>query len=198
MLVLNRFYMAIHVASVRRAFTLLAKRAAEVVAVDQNKYLTYNFEGWLELSRLKDRFERDPAAWVSTVSLRILVPRVIRLAACDRIAVPRVRFNRRNLYARDANRCQYCGLVFPPAELSVDHVVPRSQGGRSVWENMVCACTECNARKGGRTPEQARMRLIRLPRRPARPPLLAQKAGLDVYRSWQHFLDEAYWSVELK
>ncbi|MBI4229397.1 MAG: HNH endonuclease [Planctomycetes bacterium] len=190
--------MAIHVVSVRRAFTLLAKRVAEVVSVEENKYLTYNFDGWIELSRLQAKYENATLSWVRTVSLKVLVPRVIRLGACERLAAPRVRFNRRNLYARDANRCQYCGRDFPAAELSVDHVVPRSQGGHSTWDNVVCACTGCNARKGGRTPQQARMRLIRPPKRPTRPPVLSQKAGLEIYRSWKHFLDEAYWSVELK
>ena len=74
-----------------------------------------------------------------------------------------MKLNRRNLYARDANRCQYCGQRFPTKELTIDHIVPRMIGGEHSWQNLVCACVKCNARKGGRTPVQAKMRLVRGP-----------------------------------
>ncbi len=83
------------------------------------------------------------------------MPRVIRLLAYDRLPKQTVRFNRRNLFARDNNRCQYCGKRFPTSELSLDHVVPRSRGGDTTWENIVCSCVACNVRKGGRTPTSA-------------------------------------------
>src|SRR5262249_14915821 len=84
------------------------------------------------------------------------------------------------------------------AELSLDHIVPRSQGGTSSWENIVCACVSCNVRKGGRTPKQAHMGLIRKPEKPKRSPVLNLKLTQKKYRSWQAFLDNAYWDVELK
>jgi 5-methylcytosine-specific restriction endonuclease McrA len=77
-------------------------------------------------------------------------------------------------------------------------VVPRSQGGESSWTNLVCCCVRCNAKKGGRTPKQAKMRLIREPVRPSRNPVLNIRLGHDKYASWRAFLDNAYWSVELK
>ncbi|MFM7110795.1 MAG: HNH endonuclease, partial [Planctomycetota bacterium] len=86
---------------------------------------------------------------------------------------------------------------FPTGELSLDHVVPRSQGGASTWENIVCACVSCNVKKGGRTPRQASMALIRKPEKPRRSPLLRQKMTNQKYQSWSSFLDNAYWSVEL-
>ena len=86
-----------------------------------------------------------------------------------------MKFNRRNIFARDNNQCQYCGQKFPTSELSLDHVIPRSQGGQSTWENIVCACVECNVRKGGRTPKQAHMTLIRKPEKPKRSPMLNLK-----------------------
>ena len=107
-------------------------------------------------------------------------------------------FNRRNLFARDSNRCQYCGRKFPPAELSLDHVMPRSRGGATNWENVVCSCVKCNVKKGGRTPEEARMHLIKPPAKPKRSPLLTVKLGNPKYRSWKSFLDDAYWTVDLK
>ena len=116
----------------------------------------------------------------------------------ERLPKQTVKFNRRNIFARDNNQCQFCGKKFPTSELSLDHVVPRSQGGESTWENIVCACVNCNVRKGGRTPKQAHMSLIRKPEKPKRSPLLNLKLTHSKYQSWRTFLDNAYWSVELK
>jgi len=135
---------------------------------------------------------------VRTVSSEIQVPRVIRLLDYDKLPKQTVKFNRRNIFARDNNQCQYCGKKFPTSELSLDHVMPRSQGGQSTWENIVCACVACNVRKGGRTPKEAHMALIRRPEKPKRSPLLNLKLTHRKYQSWRTFLDNAYWSVELK
>jgi len=102
------------------------------------------------------------------------------------------------IFARDGNQCQYCGRKFVTSELSLDHVIPRSQGGGTTWENIVCACVECNVRKGGRTPRQANMTLIRKPEKPKRSPVLNMKLSQKKYQTWQSFLENAYWSVELK
>ncbi|MEL7485220.1 MAG: HNH endonuclease [Planctomycetota bacterium] len=135
---------------------------------------------------------------MKTVRMDIAVPRIIRLLGYDRLPEQRVKLNRRNLFARDRNRCQYCGNHFPTSELSIDHVNPRSQGGGDSWENLVCACIRCNAKKGGRTPAQARMSLIKKPAMPKRNPLISIRLGHDRYASWKQFLDNAYWSVELR
>ena len=104
----------------------------------------------------------------------------------------------RNIFARDNNQCQYCGKKFPTSELSLDHVIPRSQGGGTTWDNIVCSCVDCNVRKGGRTPRQANMTLIRKPEKPKRSPLLNLKLTQKKYQSWQSFIDNAYWTVDLK
>ncbi|MBX3402605.1 MAG: HNH endonuclease [Phycisphaeraceae bacterium] len=197
-LVLNKLFVAVRVISARRAFTMLCREMAEVIHVDGGKYLTYDFESWTELSALRRTFEPDKHDWVRTVRLEVAVPRVIRLLGYDRLPVQVVKLNRRNLFARDRNQCQYCGKTFPTSELSIDHVLPRSQGGGEAWENLVCSCVKCNARKGGRTPEQAHMRLVRLPVRPKRNPLITIRLGQERYSSWKTFLDDAYWNVELK
>ena len=197
-LVLNRFFMAIHVISARRAFSLLCKRVAEVVHIVDDRYDSYNFESWLEVSQYRELFsETDHFDWVHTVSFQIRVPRVIRLLGYDRLPRRQVKFNRRNLFARDENRCQYCGRRFPTSELSLDHVRPRSRGGDTSWANVVCACTACNKRKGGRTPREAHMKLVRPPLKPRRSPVIRMKLRSSKYRSWKAFLDNAYWSVEL-
>ena len=198
-LVLNRVYMAVHVITVRRAFRLLFSERAEVVDFVDDRYATYDFESWVEMSRLKEEWrDRRENDWIRTVRFDIRVPRVIRLLVYDRLPQRGVKLNRRNVYARDANRCQYCGEKFPTQELSIDHVLPRSRSGRSTWENLVCCCTRCNVRKGGRTPKEARMKLVRAPREPRRSPLISVRLGSARYQSWKQFLDNAYWSVELK
>ncbi len=197
-LVLNKLYMAIRVVSARRAFVMLAKDLAEVIHVDEGKYQNYNFNSWLEVAAFQKEFERERHDWVKTVRFDIAVPRIIRLFGYERLPAQAVKLNRRNLFARDRNQCQYCGKHFPTADLSIDHVLPRAQGGGESWENLVCACLWCNAKKGGRTPEQANMKLVRAVKRPKRNPLITLRLGSEKYQSWKTFLDEAYWSVELR
>jgi 5-methylcytosine-specific restriction endonuclease McrA len=198
-LVLNKLFMAVHIISVRRAFVLLCKDLAEVVSLEEGQFATYNFATWREVSEYRAKFFRqEDDDWVRTPTSEIQVPRVIRLLSYDKLPRQTVKFNRRNIFARDNNQCQYCGKRFPTTELSLDHVTPRSQGGQSTWDNIVCACINCNVRKGGRTPREAHMTLIRKPEKPKRSPLLNLKLTHRKYQSWKTFLDNAYWSVELK
>ena len=196
-LVLNKLYMAVHVISVRRAFCLLFKDLAEVVTVDDGRYMSYDFDSWREVSEARALFKGPDDDYIRTVHFEIQVPRVIRLLSYDRMPKQKVKFNRRNIFARDSNRCQYCGKRFPTSELSLDHVMPRSRGGKATWENIVCACLKCNVRKGGRTPTEARMALIKEPIQPKTSPSLCLKLTNRKYTSWKAFLDNAYWSVEL-
>ncbi len=197
-LVLNKHYMAIRIVGVRRAFSLLCRNLAEVVSVEEDTYINYDFKSWVEVSQSRHQFEPDAHDWISTVNLFVAAPRIIRLLFYDRLPRNEVKFNRRNIFARDRNHCQYCGKRFPTTELSLDHVIPRTMGGKATWENIVCACTNCNVKKGGRTPKQAGMLLIQKPVKPKHSPMLHLHLGHQRYRSWKQFLDHAYWSVELK
>ena len=196
-LVLNRLYAAIRVVDARRAFSLLAKEVAEVIAVEDGSYRNYDFATWSDIAELQREFEPDLHDWVRTTRFTIAVPKIIRVLDYDKRPRRMVKLNRRNIYARDLNRCQYCGRSFSTRELTLDHVKPRVQGGDNTWENLVCACVKCNARKGGRTPGQAGMRLIRKPVRPRRNPAITVRLGSSKYDSWKAFLDEAYWTIEL-
>ncbi len=197
-LVLNRLYTAVRVINARRAFVMLFKQAAEVISVEDGQYVNYDFETWTEIAEVQRQFEPDAHAWIRTPRLHIAVPKIIRLFGYDRLPRQEVKLNRRNLYARDANCCQYCGRNFSTKELTVDHVTPRVLGGQHSWLNLVCACVQCNARKGGRTPRQARMSLIRKPIKPRRNPVITMRLGDARYRSWKAFLNDAYWTVELR
>ncbi len=197
-LVLNKVYSAIRVVDAFKAFNLLIADKAEVIAVEQGKFVNYDLHSWRDAAEFQRTFEQDDHEWVTTPSLVIAVPKIVRLLGYDRVPREQVKLNRRNIYARDANRCQYCGKHFSTKELTIDHVVPRVQGGMNTWDNLVCACVKCNARKGGRTPTQASMRLMRAPVKPKRNPAIAMRLGSPRYQSWKAFLDEAYWTVELE
>jgi len=190
-LVLNRSYLPVHVTSARRAFTLLYQGIARVV---NEQYQTFDFEEWSQLA-----VARDSEA-VGTPGGPIRIPRVIALVAFDRLPKRHVRFSRINLMARDSFQCQYCGRRPHRAELNLDHVVPRSLGGRSTWENVVTSCVDCNRRKGGRTPRQAHLKLMRRPERPRWTPLANLMWSSVRYQEWRPFLsvvDASYWNVEL-
>ncbi len=197
-LVLNKYYMAVHVVSVRRAFCLLFKELAEVITIDDGRYASFDFASWREVSQARVLFREPDDDFIRTVHFEIQVPRIIRLLTYDRMPRQKVKFNRRNLFARDANRCQYCGKKFATDALSLDHVVPRVRGGKGSWDNIVCACLRCNVRKGGRTPREAGMKLIREPVEPKTSPVVTLKLSHRKYKSWRAFLDNAYWSVELE
>ena len=195
-LVLNRHFAPVHIISAQRAFCLLWKELAEILDVDEGAFQAFRFEDWCEESTAKRQLGAESGEpiggdWVHTVHAEIEVPRIIRLLRYDRIPRNSVKFNRRNVFLRDEFRCQYCGQRFATAQLSLDHVVPRSRGGVESWENIVCACLKCNVRKGGRTPVEANMKLLREPVKPKRSPLLVRQLRDPRYASWRMFLHDA-------
>lgn len=189
-LVLNRFYMAIRVVNVRRAMTLLYRGCAEVITIEDSSYYNYDFDSWCEVSQILALEKQPDEDYLQAVGFEIQVPRIVRLTRYDKLPRASVRFNRKNLFARDEHRCQYCGQGRPSSQLSLDHVVPRSHGGKTTWENIVCSCLPCNSRKGGRTPAQAGMKLLTNPSKPSGSPLLAVTVDDPRYASWKTFVQD--------
>ena len=187
-LVLNSLYQAVQITGVQRAFRLFYAGRARALAPD---FSSYDFENWCDLPVGVDE------EVIHTPSRHIRIPRVIQLVHYDRVPHREVRFTRRNIFYRDKNRCQYCGKVFAQRDLNLDHVVPLSRGGHSTWTNVVTACVPCNSRKGNRLPDQAAIKLIRQPKKPAGHPLLRATWIGRFHEEWKTFLDEAYWNVEL-
>jgi 5-methylcytosine-specific restriction endonuclease McrA len=187
-LVLNRNWQPVHVATVARSLTMLWNEAAQVV--DPEDFRLYNWSDWARLAPL----EGEP--FIRTVTFRMRVPEVLTLTRHDRPRHTAVTFCRRNVFKRDHTTCQYCGARPGTEELTIDHILPRAQGGLTNWENCVLACVPCNARKANRTPEQAGMKLRRPPVRPAWKPLY--DASTIRIASWSRFLSEAYWNVSLE
>jgi 5-methylcytosine-specific restriction endonuclease McrA len=186
-LVLNRNWQPVNVATVARSLVLLWNESARVV--DPDDYRLYDWADWSALR------PRDGELFIQAIRQRLRVPEVIVLAGYDRLPSAAVSFSRRNIFKRDHYTCQYCGDQPGSEDLSIDHVVPRSQGGTSTWENCVLACITCNKRKADRTPQQAGMKLRRQPARPAWKPLYARH-NVRI-ESWSKFVSEAYWNVAL-
>jgi len=132
---------------------------------------------------------------VHAVSFKIKLPSVVRLLKLVKWKKAPVKFSRQNIYERDNYSCQYCGRHMPPEDLTYDHVIPKSRGGKTVWTNIVTCCVDCNRKKGGRTPEEAGMSLIRPPVEPKWTPSVKITVGFrEVPTSWKDYL---YWHVEL-
>lgn len=192
-LVLNRSFVPINITTVRRAFVLFYQDLAKAV---DGQFETFSFKDWSALS---------VAAHHETIGLvdRVVrVPRVILLTAYDRMPRRHVRFSRHNIYLRDRNTCQFCGKRFPRSELNLDHVVARSQGGKTIWENVVTSCIQCNRKKGGLVPAKAGLKLIRPPVRPRWTPFMDFSLHPFRYEEWKPFftnlVDFSYWNVELE
>jgi 5-methylcytosine-specific restriction endonuclease McrA len=192
-LVLNKCWQAVNTCSVKRALTLLVDGRAEVVQEldGGGSFQTYKFNEWCDFSR------DNHGDGINGVTFRIRLPRVIMLLCYDKIPKKELKLTRNNLYCRDKDTCQYCGEHFPRIDLNLDHVIPRDQGGKSTWENLVCSCIDCNTRKANRTPEQAHMKLLRKPAKPKWTPFLHLTFGITPEQEWNHFVDVSYWNTEL-
>ena len=192
-LVLNRLWQAVNVCSGRRALSMLFTGNAQVVYNDASgDFHTFDFGEWADFSEVEPEEEV-----ISTVSFRMRVPRVILLLGYDRFPKQEVKFTRHNIFERDNNTCQYCGGLFDRRALNLDHVIPRQRGGPTSWENIVCSCIGCNTRKRNRTPREAGMRLLKEPKKPQWRPFIQVGFGMKTHESWKHFIDVAYWNVEL-
>jgi len=190
-LVLNRSFFPVNLTTVKHAFCMLYRGIA--MAVD-SQYKTFDYESWSQVAV----DQREEA--IGLVNSLIRIPRVIMLVAYNRIPTTHVRFTRANIFSRDGNLCQYCGKPFSRSELSIDHVIPRSYGGKSSWDNVVCCCISCNRKKGGKTPRQAQMKLLALPCKPRWTTLNKISLHEIKRKEWLPFisvLDVSYWNTEL-
>ena len=172
-LVLNATFEPINIVSWKKALTLLFQGKVEVLA----------------------EYDRE----IRSVNFTIKMPSVLRLLRYVKIRrrFPHVKFCRANIYARDNHICQYCGRRCSTEDLTFDHVIPIVKGGGKTWDNIVTCCFDCNHKKGGQTPEEAGMRLIRPPRQPEWvPAILHVTIGLRTAPdAWRDYL---YWNVELE
>lgn len=159
-LVLNQDYSPMAVCTVQRAFLLIYLEKAEL------------------LNSVKDHFLR-------TVSRNYPMPSVIRINHYITVPYKGVVMTRQNIFKRDNYECQYCGVN---RDLTLDHVMPRSRGGRSNWKNLVTACKRCNTRKGDFTPQEAEMKLMNVPYKPSYLVFIRESSGF-VQEEWRPYLE---------
>jgi len=159
-LVLNQSYEPLGICNVRRAVVLLYLGKAEIIEPLNHQYLR-------------------------SMRMQIPVPSIVRLLLYKRVPIRKIVLSRKNILIRDSYQCQYCGKKNVP--LTVDHVVPRDQGGNVNWENLVCACVQCNNKKGNRCLEEAGMSLLRVPRKPTHVSFLRYFVG-TINEKWKQYL----------
>ena len=168
-LLLNVTYEPLRVISWQKAITLLTLGKVEVI----------------------EEYDRE----IHSVSFSIQLPSVVRLLYLVKRRQQEVKFSRKNIYARDDGRCQYCGMSLLPKEITYDHVLPKSRGGNTSWENVVTCCVSCNSRKGSKTPEQAHMKLLKKPKKPRWTHFL--RLNISIRHTPESWRDYLYWNIKL-
>ena len=188
---LNSRWEPIQTCSVQEALCLVAKGSARIIEPDT--YAQHDLDSWDAVSRARRAVGDMP---IRSSRLALAAPEVILLTQYEGRGERSVVFSRRNLFKRDRYTCQYCGCQPGPAELTIDHVLPRALGGISSWENCVLACVDCNRKKADRPLDKCGLVLRKLPKKPSWRALasIAPAARKD---SWASFLSKAYWEVEL-
>jgi 5-methylcytosine-specific restriction endonuclease McrA len=182
-LVLNRNWQAIHVKTPAEAFCMIVSGAATALDVQGDDVIVPVI--WNEWLKLPVR-EQDNA--INTPRGRVRVPTVIVAANYARVPLRRPRLNRRNLWERDGGVCQYTGRKLSPHEGNMDHVIPRSRGGATSWDNCVLAHKEVNSRKADRLPHEAGLRLRKQPAAPRVLPVTHLIRNQHGVRDWKRFL----------
>ncbi|MCX7956871.1 MAG: HNH endonuclease [Endomicrobia bacterium] len=192
-LVLNKHFVAISLTSWKRAIRLVYIEHADVV---DEEYKTYSFKDWFDISQY---MKEHSAGFIYTPSFRIAIPEVIALRNYDKIHFEEPRLTRKNIYEHYGYRCCYCGKKLTMDKLNIDHILPKSRGGKTEWSNIVTSCIECNLKKGNRTPQEAGMKLQIQPFKPHRRlKLVFSLNSIRIPTSWQKFIDNLYWNVELE
>lgn len=193
-LVLNKNWNPVGTVSLQRAITMLFSNYSsgepKAKIIDHTSYEVFTWEDW---SKIQPSMTDEV---IRSANIKFRIPEVILLTKYD--AIPRLdmHFSRLNIYKRDNYTCMYCNAQPGAEELSIDHVVPRSKGGKSSWENCVLACTTCNRRKGSKTLAEAKMKLLRTPKKPHVDVL--KRDTLKAVKSWSSFVSVAFWNVELE
>lgn len=167
-LVLNKYFMAVQVSTVQKAIKALVTGHARVV---DDTYSTFDLHQWVKetFTRRDDKVEiAKYEGLVRSPSIQLLAPQVICFPDCEhsKPLIETVKYSRRNVYQRDKNVCQYCSKKFGKEHLTLDHVIPKSRGGKSSWANIVTCCTWCNGKKGDKLLKELGWKLKQQPKRP--------------------------------
>ena len=199
-LVLNKNFMPIHVSTAQECIGLLFREKAVVVESD---YSMYNLSSWEEMSVLRKN-EEDFLYLKGSGDYILGIPKVIRLLDYSKNSF-KLRLTRKNILLRDDYTCQFCTNKFKTEELTLDHIIPKSKGGKNTWTNLVCACVDCNRKKSDKSLKDSGMKLLKNPTKPSQ--YLIFKKHLkyinnEPYKTWHNFfpeniISELYWNTEI-
>jgi len=192
-LVLNKSWVAFDIWTLEHAITSLFKTNVDGTPkariVNIADFSLYNWDAWAALE------PEEGDKLIRSVSRGFKVPEVIVLSGYNKYPKPRLNFSRKSMNRLYKQRCQYCGKRFTTDELTIDHVIPKSQGGKTTWENCVLCCVGCNSYKANRTPHEARMKL--LCGEPQKPTSKLFNVGKVRCKSWENFISEVYWNGDI-
>ena len=190
-LVLNKNWTPVGTVTLHRAIIMLFSEyndgTPKARIIEPETYQTFTWSDWGKLQLLATDEK------IAAANMAFKIPEIILLSRYEKLPKPKVHFSRRTLYKRDKMTCQYCGAQPGSEELTIDHVNPRAQGGMTTWENCVLACVDCNRRKADRTPAQAKMKLLKEPKKPDMNSF--RYDTIKPVKSWEAFLGQAYWNV---
>lgn len=195
-LVLNRGWSAIGVVTLERAIVMLfsAYKDGQPKAkiIDPTKdFQSFTWEDW---GKLKPQNGEET---IRGTNMIFRIPEVILLSKYDKLPQHKIHFSRRTIYKRDDNRCCYCGGRPGTELLTIDHIVPRSRGGKTTWTNCCLACVKCNSKKANRTPDEAGMKFFDSNYAPTKPKITLFRGDVRI-KSWESFIGSAYWETTLE
>lgn len=196
-LVLNKSYYPINVIPLYKAMSLLFRERVEVVYVEDGYYKNYNLTSWFGFTEMKNVEGLSDKDLVYGIEKKILIPKIIRTIYYEGVPRRGVILNRKNILIRDNYTCMFCGKRLPADELNIDHIIPRSKGGKTIWENVVCSCFSCNNKKGSKFLEEVHMKIIHKPFKPKYNLSMFEKVKEPKYKEWKDFVDDAYWTIPL-
>lgn len=184
-LVLNRCWQAINIKSPAEAISMMYDDSATGLDVrGEDNMVPLKWEDWISLPY------DENSSYIKTVNLQIKIPKIIVLSNFDRVPYKRPKFTTKNLWIRDGGICQYTGKKLTPNNGNIDHIIPKSRGGKSIWTNCVLSHKEINAKKADRTPEESGLKLIRKPLAPKELPLSLYIKNKHNIKEWDIFLKD--------
>lgn len=184
-LILNRNWQAIHVKSPLEAMTMMYSDSATALDIrGEDHMVPLKWKDWIQLP-----IENENDDFIQTIRGNIKIPKVLVLCNYDKVPRKRPKFSHKAIWDRDEGKCQYTGRKLTPQEANIDHVIPRSRGGKTSWGNCVLTHKEINSQKADRTPEEAGLKLIKKPQDPKELPSTFYIRNKHNVREWDMFLN---------
>lgn len=198
--VINKQWKPISKTTVRKAINKTLNGRYQIVG---EHWSLFDFSGWIDHWNDAKRVAKfaENVQMIKIGNMRIAVPLLVKCTDYNGgfdVSDKPVQFTRRNIFLRDNNTCQYCGKNLPSDQLNLDHIIPKSRGGLTNWENIVLSCVRCNQKKANRTPREANLKLRSQPYHPTRRDLgILHDNTLSKKDPWEVIMDLMYWNTEL-